>query len=484
MKYKIWWLIALGVILMGAGMLGSLSAINAGKDTAAPGMDLVNVTAGSAAVSSGSTLTPDDAAAVQTAVKGSKIAWWAMGHGTIGTDTRSTQADVFAVSGTFQDFHHMDMMFGSFLPRKDEGSTAVVLDSDLAYRLFGTYNAVGLDVQYQGMTFQVCGVVRADDSLLGLMSGDGQFRAYVSGYGLVSTKKLTIAGLEAQVPSGAPGEAVSTIQTAMQQQSIPTGSFLFEDMTEKVKLASETAALPAALLSVAALLVLLAFIVRVFRGIWRESAVDLHEDYFRNVAARLGWRLVRLLALIAASAGLVWLIWSLSGLKFYLPTRFIPGSWIDTKFYTGLIKSESQTALTAAAYPRYWWYSAWVASTSVAGMMEGLAYAGTIVTALSLRSLFADRKAAALVPSAKRAGAWDIPSLWILALLSYGVYALAAHLSGLPFYSGLRTLYALALGLAVFDSAMHKEKLEKLFFRKIEKEAEIAEETPAKGRRL
>lgn len=469
MKFRIWWLIALGVVLMGVGMLGSRAALGAGSDTVAPGMDLVNATAGSQAVSSGAVITLDDISAIQTAVKGSKLSWWAQGSGTIGTDTRSTQADVYAVSGSFQDFHHMQMLFGSFLPRKEAGGMAAVLDSDLAYRLFGTYNAVGLELQYQGKTFEVCGVYKADDSVLGLMSGNGQFRAYVSGYDLVNAGTLKINGFEAQVPTGAPGEAVTTIKSAMQTQGVSAGSFLFEDMTEKMKLNDEAAALPAALLAVAALFVLLAVFIRAFRGTWRESVGSLQGDYFRNVAGSLAIRLGKLVVLIAASAGLVWLIWDLSGLKFYLPTRFIPGSWIDTTFYTGLIQSESQTALAAAAYPRYWWYSAWAASARLSEMLTMLACAGAIVAALSMRALFADRKAASLLaPRAKRPGEWDIPSLWLLCLTSYGVYALAAHLSGLPMLTSLNVLYAMALGLGVWVAAMHKEKIDGLFFQKTE----------------
>jgi hypothetical protein len=466
MKKRIWWLIALGVLLMGVGMLGSGAILGAGRSTPGTGLDLISVTAGTGTANT-TPLALDDIAAVQTAMEGSKLSWWANGQGTIGTDARNTQADVYAVSGAFQDFHHMNMLYGSFLPRTDAGAMAVVLDSDLAYRIFGTYNAVGLEVQYQGMTFQVCGVAEADSSLLGLMSGNGMFRAYVSGYDLISTGKMTIGGFEAAVKHGAPGESLSAVKTAMQGQSISTGSFLFQDRSEQQQLDAEVSLLPMILLWVTAIIVLLLFFLRSARGIGRESLSILRDSYFRNAWDALLWRFVKVLALLGGSVGLCWLMWASMGFGFYLPAKYIPGSWIDPTFYSGLIKTESQAAIAATAYGKLWWDNAYDAAVRLSHMLDMAAVIGMIITAFSLRVMLSDRNLLQAVDTgSKTPGLWDAPLLWLLALASFGLTLLLTIGTGLPIFNGLKLLLALALGLAAWAVGLHRARLEELLYPK------------------
>lgn len=463
MRQRIWWLIAAAVLLAGVGMMGSQAVLKAVSGPAAGPSDLISVTEGS---SSNAALKLDDIDAIESAIDGAKLSWWAVGRGAIGADERNTQAEVYAVSGAFEDFHHMDMLYGSFVPRA-EGGMAAVLESDLAYRLFGTENAVGLEVKFMGMTFQVCGVCRSDSSLLGMTSGNGSFRAYVSGDGLISAGKMSIGGFEALVPRGAPGESLQSVTAAMQSQNVSTGSFLIEDKTEQAQLNGEKALIPLILLAVSAMLVLLAFFIRICRGVVRESIAILKDSYFRDVWGALLWRLGKLVLLLGASAGVCWLMWEGVGLKFFLPAKYIPASWIDLTFYTDLIKSESQAAIAAQAYPRQWWDIACSGAVGLSGTFNILALAGCIAAALSLRALRADRRlAAALAPGGKTRGVWDAPVLWLLALLSFCAAMLFDAWIGLPLYSQLGALLTLALALGAWALNMHKEELEKFFFKK------------------
>lgn len=476
MKNRMWWLIAAGIVLMGLGMLGSGAFLAAGRGNANPSADLIGVTAQTGSTSAAMTL--DDISAIQAAMEGSKLSWWANGKGSIGTDTRNTQADVYAVTGAFQDFHQMDMLYGSFLPRTEAGGMAAVLDSNLAYRIFGTENAVGMEVKYQGKTFEVCGVVKADGSILGLMSGNGLYRAYVSGYDLISTGKLSIGGFEATLPRGAPGQSLAAVKAAMQSQSISTGSYLFEDMAEQLQMDAEIALIPYVLFWVSAALLLLILCIRAARGIGSEALAIIRDDYFRNTWDALLWRFVKLLLTIGAGAGLCWLMWDCIGLKFILPSKYIPGSWIDPTFYTGLIASESQAAIAAQSYTRMWWDLSYDAAVRLSRMLDVLAVLGGIIAALSLRVLLAERKAA---PAKDTAGLWDITWLWLLAFVSFGATMLLTTVTGLPLFTGIKGFLVLALGLLAWAALLHSRELETLLYKKIAKDETAVEAAPVQG---
>ena len=461
MKWKIWWLIAAGVLLMGVGLMGAQAVLAAGRPSVPTGYDLLTAVAGS----EGADITPTDIDELKPLIEGALLNWWALGSGGISTDSKSTTADVWATTGAFQDFHHMDMLYGSFLPRAGSGATAAVLDNNLAYRLFGTENAVGLEVKFQGRTFQVCGVAHADDSLLGLMSGNGAFRAWVSGYDLVATGAMKTGGVEAFVPRGVPGEGLAKLKAAMQDQGLPTSELHFTDRSDAMRLDAEAAAIPPVLLFLSAALILVLFLVRAVKGIALEAVAILRGGYFRDVWGAIAWRLGKLLLLIGAAAGTAWLLWANAGLDFYLPAKYIPGSWIDIEFWKDLIASESQAAVSAAAWPAQWWDTAYAASVALARGLNTAAVFGMLTAALSLRALWSDRRLQyAANPNAASPGLWDVLALTALAGLSAGVTALLTAAVGLPVHPSLSAIVVLAVSLIVWALAVNRRKVEKLLW--------------------
>ncbi len=463
MKHRIWWLVALGVLLMGLGLNGARAVMAAGSAAVPEGVDLIEVTVGSEAQSA---VGLDALAEAQAQLEGSRLSWWALGRGTIGTDDRNTIADVYGVTGAFQDFHHMDMLYGSFLPRTRNGSNAVVLESDLANRLFGTENAVGLAVEFMGVTFQVCGVCRTDSSILGLVSSNSQFRAYVTGYDLVNTGKLEIGGMEALLPEAAPGVAMQTLKTALQEQGLPTASMLFADSTDRRRVDDQLTSLPLAAVSLSAMAVLLAIVLRSARGLFLEARGILREDYFRNAWGALLWRVGKLLLITVAAAALSWFLWRLVGLEPYLPAKYIPGSWIDLSFYQELIRSESQAAIEAASYSRQWWAVSRETALAIGRALNSLAVLGAVTAALSLRVLWADRKweGASRTP-VHNPGRWDIPVLWGLALLGYGLSLLLTAAVGLPLYTSTDVPAVQGIALTLWALALHRDTLDRFLFK-------------------
>lgn len=467
MKHRIWWIIAAGVLLMGLGMMGAGAVLKDGSPTVPQGCDLISVTAGTNASQSSAALTLQNISDMQTNLKGAMLSWWAEGTGavsTTGTVSGNAQADVYAVAAAFQDLHPVRMVYGTFLPRVENGSHAVVLDSSLAYSLFGTENAVGMDIQFSGITYQVCGVYRADSSLLGLLTGGSLPRAYITGYDLISSGKLTIGGYEAILPHAAPGVSLQSVQSAMQTEGVPTSAFYMTDKTQQVALDTEVSLAAQALLAISAMLVLLLFFLRVARGIFREALAILNSSYLSQVWGSLLWRLVKIVLILTGFAAMCWLLWSCVGLNFNLPAKYIPGSWIDTTFYTTLIKTESQAAIAARNYPLLWWDAAYNGAVGLSHGLDLIAMLGMVLTALGLRALWADRKTAGADPRASQS-LKDIPALWGWAVLSVVAFLLMNYWTGLPLRTAWGALGVLALSLSVWACAMHKTRFESFFYK-------------------
>ena len=91
-------------------------------------------------------------------------AWSAMGKLHVSSDLSDTDTEVLAVGGQFFDFHPMELLSGSYLRWDDITRDRVVLDELLAWVLFGSSNVAGMDVEINGIVFEIAGVVRQDDS--------------------------------------------------------------------------------------------------------------------------------------------------------------------------------------------------------------------------------------------------------------------------------------------------------------------------------
>ena len=89
-------------------------------------------------------------------------AWSAEGKMKITGDKGSTDAPVLAVGGQFFEFHPLRLLSGSYIVEGDLSPDRVLLDSELAWELFGGVELTGMRVQVNGEEFIVGGVVERE----------------------------------------------------------------------------------------------------------------------------------------------------------------------------------------------------------------------------------------------------------------------------------------------------------------------------------
>ena len=76
----------------------------------------------------------------------------------------STAAQTMAVSGDFFVFHPMTFTYGSAFLNDTSNPMGVVLDRELAWKVFGAENIIGMTVEVSGQEFTVVGVVEKESN--------------------------------------------------------------------------------------------------------------------------------------------------------------------------------------------------------------------------------------------------------------------------------------------------------------------------------
>lgn len=86
----------------------------------------------------------------------------AVGSLTVSGDRDSSEATAIGVDGNFFLFHPYELLSGSFISEEDLMKDRVVLDYELAWKLFGGTSLEGMTVKIGGTPYYVAGVVRRE----------------------------------------------------------------------------------------------------------------------------------------------------------------------------------------------------------------------------------------------------------------------------------------------------------------------------------
>ena len=95
----------------------------------------------------------------------------------------STTVQAYGVGGNFFLFHPLRLRDGSYFSQTDLMRDRIVLDEELAWRLFGSVRVAGLQVEVNGIPHTIAGVVARDTdfaSSRAYTAGAGMFMSYES----------------------------------------------------------------------------------------------------------------------------------------------------------------------------------------------------------------------------------------------------------------------------------------------------------------
>lgn len=101
-------------------------------------------------------------------------AWFGEGIVSVAGPRGAAQANAIAVGGDYFLFHQLKLRDGSYISPDDVMRDRVVVDEELAWRLFGATGVAGFDILINNQPFQIAGViVRESDFASSLAYGDG-----------------------------------------------------------------------------------------------------------------------------------------------------------------------------------------------------------------------------------------------------------------------------------------------------------------------
>lgn len=156
--------------------------------------------------------------AVQLASNLYADAYCGTGKVSVSNDAAEASVKAIGVGGEFFLFHPLQLRSGSYLSENDLMHDRVILDEELAWRLFGSSDVAGLSVTIAGEPYYVAGVVHRESDF-------ASEKAYLDGAGIFMSygalNKLTQCGIgcyEIVLPDPISGYGLSVVQ-----KSFPVG---------------------------------------------------------------------------------------------------------------------------------------------------------------------------------------------------------------------------------------------------------------------
>ena len=144
----------------------------------------------------------------------------------------SSDAFVYAVSGNFKVFHPYEYMSGGFLPVESVDKYQIVLNDNLAWKFFSSYDIIGERITMWDHEFTIIGVVREHD--------DNAMRAYVyydclEEYCVKTDENAQPAVLcyEALLPEQISGSSVIDLRNTIPGYDMSSPSFYVVSITDR-----------------------------------------------------------------------------------------------------------------------------------------------------------------------------------------------------------------------------------------------------------
>lgn len=138
---------------------------------------------------------------------------------TIASDRTSMTARTYGVSQDFFLFHPLTLLSGNYFGAADESNDGVILDENVAWQLFGSYNVAGMTVDIGNSTYVIRGVVRGDHGFFSDAAAEETPTVYVA-YDILESQLaegeiLTLDSYELLIADPVSGFGMTTVKNAL-----------------------------------------------------------------------------------------------------------------------------------------------------------------------------------------------------------------------------------------------------------------------------
>lgn len=131
----------------------------------------------------------------------------------VSNNNENVQVKAIGVGGDFFLFHPLELVDGTYFSDDNIMKDLIVIDEDLAWRLYGSSNIQGKKVLVNGEEYIVAGVIKRDNSGLNNAAGNSKTTVYISLEALYkNTQTLCISSYEAVMPNLTKGYAYNIVK--------------------------------------------------------------------------------------------------------------------------------------------------------------------------------------------------------------------------------------------------------------------------------
>ena len=160
----------------------------------------------------------------------------------------SAEVTLTGVGGDYYLFHPLTITDGAFLSKDTPDTKKIVLDKELAFKLLGSYNAVGSEVSINQRQYTVVGVVQHGDTKIDKSTSGDLVHAYVlfdelsflsaamNPGGDTDPSTLAVLCYEVVLPNAIDGVAMQNFKNSMETAGKVNKNFLFVDNTGRFSL--------------------------------------------------------------------------------------------------------------------------------------------------------------------------------------------------------------------------------------------------------
>lgn len=339
-----WVLLFIGILLLlGGPILGNSVIGELMESYGSYSADRVVVSVTKDAAKDGSNLfTIDDLESLAEQPGIGETAAEAESAGMIKFGDKTATAVICGVTYNYASFIDLDIINGSFITKsdEDEANQTVVIGEELALELFGTLNATGNKIEIYGRTFTVTGVVKKDNSILGVLTDSKDHRVYIpAGVMLESDNTAGITSIRTRTQGEELlGRNEDIVSNALGNIGKNALKYIIEDYGSKTFYLRQKILLAVFIPGLILILTLAVLLKKLIKKLITEISSSMKTDYLSNILKTQKKLLLSYSARILILTAGMFAVWY--GIKFrlFIPQSYIPGDLTDLSFYWDLAK--------------------------------------------------------------------------------------------------------------------------------------------------
>lgn len=311
---------------------------------------------------------------------------------TEGWSGKKVDAAVIGADSTYSMFHSFKFLHGGFFPpaRKAGALKTAVISGDIAWTLFRTTDAVGMELMLYGEAFKITGVFKSPEDILHILVRDGSPDILIPAETMLALDdNAHIGSVELTTDDSVIfGGNTERIFAALRLAGANTSRFNVTDFVTGLKSIAQRPMLLIFMAGFITVLLCSTHIVRTITGLIRDMW-RTHLEYDLTPSRSVWYKSGLKLVLPALVITVLVLLWQQSNFKFYLPAEFIPGEALEQQKYQELL----QEGLRQIFYGIDEEASVNVRLFQAAGLLSGALFrtslfAGFLLTVAGLTALF------------------------------------------------------------------------------------------------